>query len=347
MNTIIKRWIDLRSDTVTLQPEAMKRAMFEAEVGDDVYVDDPTTIRLEKYAAELLGKEAALFVPSGTFANQLAIMTHTRRGDEIIIGQDAHIQAHEVGAAAALAGVQIKTVPVHLNQIEVGDVRRAIRDLNDVHYPETSLICMENALGNGCVLSLDNMKEIYRLAYLNGIQVHLDGARLFNAALALGVPARQVAAQADTVNICLSKGLAAPIGSLLLGKEDFIQRARKNRKRMGGGMRQTGYLAAAGLYALTQMVDRLKEDHENAVYLASRLGEIPGIEVLKHRRDINMVFFKIEEGLIKESALLKKLLEAGIKSNGMEDGEYRFVTHYGIEKEDLDKTIEVMKACLR
>ncbi|MDK9710414.1 low-specificity L-threonine aldolase [Acidaminobacter sp.] len=341
-----KRWIDLRSDTVTLQPEEMKRAMFEAQVGDDVYEDDPATAELERYAAELLGKDAALFVPSGTFANQLAIMTHTRRGDEIIIGQDAHIQAHEVGAAAALAGVQLKTVPVHLNQIEALDVRRAIRDLNDVHYPKTALICIENALGNGCVLTLDNMKEIYRLAYLHNIPVHLDGARLFNAALALGVPAKTVAAQADTVNICLSKGLAAPIGSLLLGSKDFIRRARKNRKRMGGGMRQTGYLAAAGLYALTHMVDRLKDDHQNAVYLASRLAEIPGIEIMKHRRDINMVFFKLEEGMIKESTFLQKLMDAGIKSNGMEDGEYRFVTHYGIEKEDIDTVIDVMKACL-
>lgn len=341
-----KRWIDLRSDTVTLQPEAMKRAMFEAEVGDDVYVDDPTTIQLEKFASMLLGKEAAVFVPSGTFANQLAIMTHTRRGDEIIIGRDCHIQAHEVGGAAALAGVQIKTVPVHLNRIELTDVKNAIRDLNDVHYPETSLICLENAIGNGCVLSLENMTEIHDLAALHNIPLHLDGARLFNAAQALGVPAKALADQAETINICLSKGLSAPIGSLLVGSNAFIERARKNRKRMGGGMRQTGYLAAAGLYALTQMVDRLKEDHDNADYLAKKLTEIPEVEVMKHRRDINMVFFKLNESVVSEKVLLEKLFEAGIKSNGTEDGEYRFVTHYGIDKSDIDAVIEVMKQCI-
>lgn len=340
------RWIDLRSDTVTLQPEEMKRAMIEARVGDDVYEDDPATKELEDYAAKLLGKEEALFVPSGTFANQLAIMTHTRRGDEIIIGQGAHIQAHEVGAAAALAGVQLKTVPVHLNLIELEDVRQAIRDLNDVHYPETALICMENALGNGCVLSLENMKEIRALAVEHKIPVHLDGARLFNAALALGVSAKTLAAQSDTVNICLSKGLAAPMGSLLAGSEVFIRKARKNRKRMGGGMRQTGYMAAAGLYALTHMVERLQEDHENAIYLSERLGEIPGVEVMKHHRDINMVFFRIPQNLIRESVFLSKLQEAGIKSNGTEDGEYRFVTHYGVEREDLDTVIDVMKSAM-
>jgi threonine aldolase len=341
-----KRWIDLRSDTVTLQPEAMKRAMFEAEVGDDVYVDDPTTNQLERYAAELLGKEAAVFVPSGTFSNQLAIMTHTRRGDEIIIGQDAHIQAHEVGAAAAIAGVQLKVVPVHLNRIEISDVSHAIRDLNDIHYPETALICLENALGNGCVLTLENMNQIHELAAAHDIPVHLDGARLFNAALALGVPARTLAAQAETVSVCLSKGLAAPVGSLLVGTEAFINRARKNRKRMGGGMRQTGYLAAAGLYALQNMVERLEADHDNAVYLAAKLAELPGIEIMKHRRDINMVFFKLHEEVIMEKLLLEKLFAAGIKSNGMEDGEYRFVTHYGIEREDIDTVVEVMKQCV-
>lgn len=335
-------WIDLRSDTVTLQPAEMIKEMTKAVVGDDVYGDDPTVTALEAMAANLLGKEAGLFVPSGTFGNQLAVMTHTRRGDEVIIGSEAHVLMHEVGAASVISGVQLRTIPMQLNEMRADLVKKTIR-LDDIHYPDTGLICLENALGNGSVMSLENMKEIYDVAKEANLPVHLDGARIFNAALALGVPVKALTNYADTVNVCLSKGLCAPMGSVLVGSKAFIDRARKNRKLMGGGMRQIGFMAAAGLYALEHMVDRLKEDHENLNYLATELAKIEGITVKMDRAAINMVFFELPEEIISEAAFLEGLLDAGIKSNGTEDGEYRFVTHYGVDRFAIDQTIQTIR----
>lgn len=338
-------WIDLRSDTVTLQPAEMVKEMTKAVVGDDVYGDDPTASRLEALAAQMLGKEAGLFVPSGTFGNQLALLTHTRRGDEVIIGSEAHILMHEVGAASVIAGVQLRTIPMALNTMDIEKVEQTIR-VDDLHYPDTGLICLENALGNGAVMPLENMKEIYSLAKQKHLPVHLDGARIFNAALALGVDAKELANCADTVNICLSKGLCAPVGSVLVGSQSFIDRARKNRKLMGGGMRQVGFLAAAGIYALENMVGRLKEDHENLQYLAAELDKIEGITVKHDRTAINMVFFVLPQSVIREEVFLEGLLKAGIKSNGTEDGEYRFVTHYGIGRHEIEETLRVIKSLL-
>lgn len=338
-------WIDLRSDTVTLQPAEMIKEMTKAIVGDDVYGDDPTATALETLAATMMGKEAGLFVPSGTFGNQVAVLTHTHRGNEVIIGSEAHVLMHEVGAAAVISGVQLRTIPMSLNTMDPELVSRTIRQ-DDIHYPDTGLICLENALGNGAVMPLENMKAIYAIGKEKNIPVHLDGARIFNAALALGVDAKELASCADTVNICLSKGLCAPIGSVLVGPKVFIDKARKNRKLMGGGMRQVGFLAGAGMYALEHMVDRLKEDHENLQYLAAELDKIEGIHVIKERTAINMVFFVLPETLIKEEAFLKGLLEAGIKSNGTEDGEYRFVTHYGVDRHQIDQTIYAIRKLL-
>jgi threonine aldolase len=338
-------WIDLRSDTVTLQPAEMVKEMTKAVVGDDVYGDDPTARALEALAAKMLGKEAGLFVPSGTFGNQVAILTHTHRGDEVIIGSEAHILMHEVGAAAVISGVQLRTIALVDNQMDVALVERTIRQ-EDIHYPDTGLICLENALGNGAVMPLKNMQEIYQLAQERKIPVHLDGARIFNGALALGVSAKELADCADTVNICLSKGLCAPVGSVLVGSKAFIDRARKNRKLMGGGMRQVGFLAAAGLYALEHMTGRLKEDHENLQYLANALEKMEGITIKKDRTAINMLFFELPESIIKESDFLEKLLLAGIKSNGMEDGEYRFVTHYGVDRHQIDQVIDTVQKIL-
>lgn len=335
-------WIDLRSDTVTLQPAEMIKEMTKAVVGDDVYNDDPTATLLEEMTAKRLGKEAGLFVPSGTFGNQLALLTHTRRGDEVIVGSEAHILAHEVGAAAIIAGVQLRTIPMTLNVMDPELVRRTIR-VEDIHYPDTGLVCMENALGNGSVMSLENMKAVYEVAKAHNLPVHLDGARIFNAALALGVSAKELSDCADTVNVCLSKGLCAPVGSVLVGPKAFIDKARKNRKLMGGGMRQVGFLAAAGIYALEHMVDRLKEDHENLQLLAEGLSNIPGITVKMDRTAINMVFFELPESIISEEAFLAGLLEAGIKSNGTEDGEYRFVTHYGVDKFAIETTLNAVR----
>jgi len=336
------RFIDLRSDTVTMPTDEMRQAIANAEVGDDVYGDDPTVNKLEKLAAGRIGKEAALFVPSGTFGNQLAIITHTKRGQEVIVGKNNHIVLHEVGASAVIAGVQLRTLETANGTMSPRDVKDAIRP-DDIHEPETGLICVENAHGCGAVVSLDTLKEIKEIAKSNSIPVHMDGARIFNAAIALGVDAREVASCCDSVMFCLSKGLAAPAGSMLAGSREFINRARKYRKLMGGGMRQIGILAAAGIIALEKMTDRLSEDHENAKYLARELSKLPGVSVMKDRLDIDMVFFQMPEDVIKESVLIEKLYEKKIKISGAEAGEYRFVTHIGISKEDIDYVIGCMK----
>lgn len=336
------KFIDLRSDTVTMPTDEMRQAIANAEVGDDVYGDDPTVNKLEKLAAEKVGKEAALFVPSGTFGNQLAIITHTRRGQEVIVGKDNHIVLHEVGASAVIAGVQLRTLETLNGVMSPKDVKNAIRP-DDIHEPETGLICVENAHGCGAVVPMSTLKEIKEIAESNSIPVHMDGARIFNAAAALGVDAREVAACCDSVMFCLSKGLAAPAGSMLAGSREFIGRARKYRKLMGGGMRQIGILAAAGIIALEKMTDRLNEDHENAKYLAEELSKLPGVHVMRDRLDIDMVFFKMGEDVIKESVLIEKLYEKNIKINGAEAGEYRFVAHIGISKQDIDYVISCMK----
>ena len=257
------RYIDLRSDTVTMPTEEMRKAMAEAEVGDDVYEDDPTVNRLQELAAEMVGKEAALFVPSGTFGNQLCVLTHTRRGDEVILGEDCHIVLHEVGGAAVIAGVQLRTLKSNNGMLDPADVEAAIRPGDDIHYPHTGLICVENAHGLGTAIPVNNLQAIKKIGEEHGIPVHMDGARIFNAAVALGVDAKEIAACADSVQFCLSKGLAAPVGSLVAGTKEFIEIARKNRKLMGGGMRQAGILAAAGIIALEKMTKRLHIDHEN------------------------------------------------------------------------------------
>jgi threonine aldolase len=335
--------IDLRSDTVTQPTDKMRDAMFCAIVGDDVYGDDLTTIKLEKTAAKILGKEAALFVPSGTFGNQLAILTHTRRGDEIIVGHDSHIVMHEVGAAAVIAGVQLRMTNTSNGVFSVNDVKKLIRT-DDIHYPDTGLICMENAHGNGTVVPISNMKDIYELAQKSGVPLHLDGARIFNAASKLEVDVKEITKYADTVNVCLSKGLCAPIGSVLAGSEAFINKARKNRKLMGGGMRQTGILAAAGLIAINEMPAYLKEDYKRAHLLATELDQLENIQVIWERRDINMVFFKLAEEVISETDFVKALKEKGIIINGTEDEEYRFVTHHWITDDAITKTIEAVKS---
>jgi len=336
------KFIDLRSDTVTMPTDEMRQAMANAEVGDDVYGDDPTINKLEKLAAEMVGKEAALFVPSGTFGNQLALFTHARRGQEVIIGKNNHIVVHEVGASAVIAGVQLRTLETVNGAMNPKEVEKAIR-VDDIHEPETGLICVEEAHGCGAVVPLETLREIKQIAERHSIPVHMDGARLFNAAVSMGVDVREVASCCDTVMFCLSKGLSAPAGSILAGSKMFIDKARKNRKLMGGGMRQVGILAAAGIIALEKMTLRLHEDHENAKYMAERLSEISGIEVIKDRLDIDMVFFKMGEDVIPENILVEKLYEKNIKINGSEDGEYRFVAHIGVTKEDIDYVINCMK----
>ncbi len=336
------RYIDLRSDTVTMPTEEMRISMANAPVGDDVYGDDPTINELENLAAQIVGKEAALFVPSGTFGNQLALLTHTRRGDEVILEHNAHIVIHEVGGAAVIAGVQLRTVHGKNGAMDPSLVEKSIRP-DDIHMPRTGLICVEEAHGCGAVVPIENLKAIKEISNRYNIPVHMDGARVFNAATALNVDVKEITENCDSVMFCLSKGLCAPVGSILAGSKAFIDVARKNRKLMGGGLRQSGILAAAGIIALEKMAARLHIDHENAEYMARKLSESNGINVDFSRRDINMVFFTIDEGLVEDKVLVDSFLDAGIKINGIEDGEYRFVTNNGVTKEDIDFAIKKLK----
>lgn len=338
------RYIDLRSDTVTQPTQKMREAMFKAEVGDDVYGDDPTMNELEKYAAELVGKEAALFVPSGTFGNQLSLFTHCKRGNEVILGDDCHIVMHEVGAPSIIAGVQLRTIVSNKGELDPAEVEKRIRrEDEDIHYPGTGLICLENAHSNGRVISLENMKAIYEIARKHEVPVHVDGARLFNAAAYLGVDVKEITKYCDSVMFCLSKGLCAPVGSILAGSKEFIDKARKKRKIMGGGLRQAGILAAAGLVALKEMREGLKNDHENAVFMGQELSKIKGIKVRNEDIHINMVFFSIKDTDCSSEKLVKGMLEKGIKINGEENGEIRFVTNHWVTREDVIYVVNCVK----
>lgn len=328
------RYIDLRSDTVTRPTLAMRAAMAAAEVGDDVYGDDPTVNELEALAAETLGFEAALFVTSGTMGNQLGIMSQTRRGDEIIAGANSHIFMHEVGAAAVLSGVTVRQVD-YPNCIPVPAMVEAAIRPDDIHEPPTSLICLENALANGRLVPVETMAEIRRIADEHGLNVHLDGARVFNAAAALGVDVKEITRYADSVSCCLSKGLCAPVGAIFAGRAETVKRARKCRKLLGGGMRQAGILAAAGILALKEMPKRLSEDHANAKRLAELLSQIDGVSIDKDSVEINMVFFKLDRSAELKAALPEKMKQHGILINPEELGEFRFVTNNDVSAKDV------------
>ncbi len=336
------KYIDLRSDTVTWPTDEMRNAMSLAEVGDDVYGDDPTVNELEEMAAGLLGKEAALFVPTGTMGNQLAVFTHINRGDEVIIPEDNHIVVHECGAAAIISGANLRCLPSDKGMMDLKKVEQTIRFGIDIHEPRTGLICTENAHSSGVVHPLSYMEELYLIAKKNNIPVHLDGARIFNAATYLGVEAKEIAQYADSVMFCLSKGLCAPIGSMLVGSKDFIAQARRKRKILGGGMRQAGILAKAGIIALEKMTKRLREDHETALYLAELLDKIPELEVYKSDVHINMVFFRIKKDMDPNN-ITDGFKKHGILVNPPENGIMRLVTHYYIGKDQIDKTIDVFK----
>lgn len=339
------RYIDLRSDTVTHPTEAMRKAMAAAEVGDDVYRGDPTINALETLAAEMAGKEAAMFVPSGTFGNQVALLTHCRRGQEVILGEECHIVQHEVGAAALIAGVQLRVIPAPDGCLDPEEIRKRIRR-EDIHAPETGLVCVENAHSGGRVVPLSHMKAVYDAAHAHHLPVHMDGARLFNAATHLGADAREITRYCDTVMFCLSKGLCAPVGSMVAGPQEWIDRARKNRKLMGGGMRQAGILAAAGIIALTDMAKRLGEDHARARRLAEALEAVPGITVDMRSLDINMVFLQMDTSLSDE-AVTDYCRECGILIYPPENGHLRLVTHYWIGDDDVAKTVEALRGCAR
>ncbi|EEG77367.1 low-specificity L-threonine aldolase [Dethiobacter alkaliphilus] len=329
--------IDLRSDTVTKPTKAMRQAMMDAEVGDDVYGEDPTVNRLEEKSAELMGKEAALFVPTGSMGNQLALMVHCERGQEVICDADAHVFHYEMAAAGILSGVQLYPVTDLHNENGLGVLIDHIRPPLS-YLPQTRLICLENTLnrGGGSVMPLEQMAVVYRLAREYKLKVHLDGARIFNAATALQCDVTDLSGYADSVMFCLSKGLGAPVGSILAGKNEFIEQARRYRKLLGGGMRQAGVLAAAGLVALDDIA-QLSDDHENAVRLAEGLAKIEGLSVDLSKVQTNMVMAEIQELSVQE--FLDRILEAGVAAGPMGPGRVRFVTHRDVTAADIDEAL--------
>ncbi len=337
--------IDLRSDTVTLPTAAMRKAVFEAEVGDDVYGEDPTVNRLQELAADMIGKEAAMLVPSGTMGNQIAVLTHCRPGTEVILEADSHIYYYEAAAASVFAGVQPRPLPGKRGSMPAGLVEWAIRQ-DDIHLPPTSLICVENThnRAGGTVVPLEDMKAVYDVACRHNLPVHLDGARIFNASIASGVTVKEFTACTTSVQFCLSKGLGAPVGSIIAGPRDFIDEARRWRKRLGGGMRQAGIFAAAGIIALETMVDRLAEDHANARLLADSLAALKGIEFNPDDVDTNIVIIKPTVMSIQQ--LGSELEKRGILTVVIEPDRVRFTTNKDVNRNDIETTIAAVNDIL-
>jgi threonine aldolase len=343
------RIVDMRSDTITQPTPAMRQAMSEANVGDDVFGEDPTVNRLEEMVAEQLGKEAALFVASGTMANLVSLLTHCGRGDEMILGDQSHMFFYEQGGSAALGGIH----PCSLQNkpdgtMALADIEAAIRP-DDIHFPRTKLIVLENTHNrcNGSPLAVNYMHSVAELARRNAMKLHVDGARLLNAATALGVDASALVAEADSVSICLSKGLAAPVGSVVSGNKDFISKARRNRKVVGGGMRQAGILAAAGIVALTEMVDRLADDHENARKLADGLANIEGLFIDPNLVFTNIVYIDVMKKEITSQILAERLHSRGIRLLSIGPNRLRAVTNYHVASSDIDYALDIFLEVLK
>lgn len=334
--------IDLRSDTVTRPTPAMYEAMVSAPLGDDVLGDDPTVQELERLAAEIMGKDASVFVPSGTMGNQIALACHCSRGDAILVEEEAHILYYEVGAAAILAGVVSWTLPSVRGVMDPELVESHVLKAN-IHTPGTTLLCVENThnRAGGAVVPLGHMRAYREIADRSGLKVHLDGARIFNAAAALGVPASEIADQADTVNFCLSKGLGSPIGSMLCGSAELIEKARIWRKRLGGGTRQAGILAACGIVSLTQMVERLKDDHARARRLAGAIAGLPGLSVDLATVETNMVLVHTER---PAADWLATLADLGLLCLPVAPNRIRLVFHADVSDEKTEKAVSVFRA---
>lgn len=343
------RIIDMRSDTVTKPTEEMRRAMAAAEVGDDVYGEDPTINRLQEVAAEWMGKEAGLFVPSGTMGNLLSVLNVCQRGDEVIMGNFGHTFLFEAGGISALGGVFPNTLPNQPDgSLLLSDIEAAIRP-DDIHDPITKMVILENTHNRcgGTVLGLEYTKSVAELAHKHQLHLHLDGARVFNAAAALGVTAAEVTDAVDSVTFCLSKGLCAPVGSVVCGSKEFIKQGLRTRKMLGGGMRQAGILASAGIIAIEKMSLRLKEDHEKATRLAEGLAKIPGIYFEMGMPQTNMVFPSISADLpLSTRDVVVKLGELGVKLGAVASRRFRLVTHYWITDEDIDTAIKAFEKVL-
>lgn len=340
--------VDLRSDTVTQPTAAMRQAMATAEVGDDVYGEDPTVNHLEALVAEMLGKEAAVFVSSGTMGNLTSVLAHCGRGDEMILGDKSHIFRSEQGGAAALGSVHPMAIRNQADgTLDLDEIQANIRADNE-HYPITKLICIENTHNfcGGRVLPLAYMDAIGDLAHEHGLKLHVDGARLWNAAVALGVSPARVVRNADSVSVCLSKGLAAPVGSVVAGDQAFIGRARRMRKVVGGGLRQAGILAAAGVIAVTEMVERLSDDHANAKALAEGLAQLDGIQIDPANVETNLVFFELTRDDITPAQLVNGLTARGIKLNAASGRRLRAVLNYHVTDADVDQVLAAFRDVL-
>ena len=334
--------IDLRSDTVTLPTPEMREAIARAELGDDVYGEDPTVNRLEAMAADAMGKEAALLAASGTMGNLIAMLVHCARGTKAVLGARAHTYVYEAGGAAALGGVVLTPIRnTDEGEFALVELKSELETPSDPHFAPHALVAMENTHNRcgGEAVGLGHMAEVAQAAHRHGLVVHLDGARIFNAALALEASASRIAAHADTVSFCLSKGLACPAGTMLCGPRPFVERARRLRKMLGGGMRQAGIIAAAGIVALTAMVDRLAEDHQNARALAEGLERVAGLRVHPARRRTNMVFFEIDGGAERAGRFAAALSERGVLVGARSSLEFRAVTHYGVTGADIERTV--------
>ncbi|MFW9923686.1 MAG: threonine aldolase family protein [Candidatus Thorarchaeota archaeon] len=332
--------IDLRSDTVTLPSEEMMEAIRDAKLGDDVYGEDPTVNELQEKAAKLLGKEAALLVSSGTMGNICGVVGQTKKGDEIILEENAHIFLHEQGSAAVIGGVQTRTIPgVDGYLITPELLRKAIRG-HDVHYPISSLVCIENThnMSGGKVWTVEQTQALVKTAKENDLKIHVDGARIFNAAVALNKPASELVKGVDSVQFCLSKGLACPIGSIIAGSQEFIEQALRVRKLLGGGMRQSGIIAAPGIVALDKMIARLADDHKNAKELGKGLAKINGFKVTESQT--NILFIDISALGISGKQFQEQVAKHGIIVSSRWDTTFRLVTHYGIEKEDIEYVVQ-------
>jgi threonine aldolase len=348
---VLNGYIDLRSDTVTQPTPEMREAMYKAELGDDVFSDDPTVNRLEEIAAAKLGKAAAVFVASGTMGNLTSLLTHCQRGEEVIVGDQAHIFRYEAGGSSVLGGIAQFQIPNNPDgTLPLDKVEAAIRG-GDQHEVRTKLIALENTHNRcgGTVLPVSYMQQVRELADTHNLKVHLDGARVFNAAVALGVDVKTIAQHADSVTFCLSKGLSAPVGSVICGSRDFIAQARRYRKMLGGGMRQAGVLAAAGIVALEKMIDRLAEDHANAKRLAEGLADMPGVTIDLDRVQTNIIYFNLtSEVKAPNEAIVQRMIDQKIKIlDGGPTRHFRFVTHAWIDRADVDRTLLAFKAALQ
>lgn len=334
--------IDLRSDTVTKPTTAMRKAMMDAEVGDDVFGEDPTVNKLQKKIAKMFGKGAALFVPSGVMGNQICIKTHTQPGDEVILEQESHIVVYETAAPAVLAGVLIKTITGEMGVITAEQIQMALRP-KAYYFPKTTLICLENTHGRagGTIFPLQEMKRIRELTVKENIKIHLDGARLWNATAATGISVKEYAKYVDSVSVCLSKGLGAPVGSVIIGTGDFIERARTYRKMFGGGMRQVGILAAAGIYALDHHISRLREDHEQARYFAQHIGNLKTFHVDIESVQTNMVIADIVKTGMTQRQVLRKLQSRRVLLTPERYKSVRAVMHLDVSSKELKETVAI------